>query len=54
MKILKKQLRVGTVMNFLIHNFTEGEKMRIDLALLFTWRQIQVKELYQLQSLDIG
>ena len=22
-------------------NFSEGEKMRIDLALLFTWRQLQ-------------
>ena len=26
--------------NFNYNNFSEGEKMRIDLALLFTWRQI--------------
>ena len=25
---------------FNYNNFSEGEKMRIDLALLFTWRQI--------------
>jgi hypothetical protein len=25
---------------FSYDNFSEGEKMRIDLALLFTWRQI--------------
>jgi DNA repair exonuclease SbcCD ATPase subunit len=26
--------------DFSYHNFSEGEKMRIDLAILFTWRQI--------------
>jgi energy-coupling factor transporter ATP-binding protein EcfA2 len=25
---------------FSYHNFSEGEKMRIDLALLFTWRSV--------------
>ena len=25
---------------FLMHPFSEGEKMRIDLALLFTWREV--------------
>jgi len=26
--------------DFSYHNFSEGEKMRIDLAILFTWRQV--------------
>ncbi len=35
-----KLLSLDIVMNFLYANFSEGEKMRIDLALLFTWRAI--------------
>ena len=30
---------------FTYDSFSEGEKQRIDLALLFTWRQIQDEEL---------
>jgi ABC-type multidrug transport system ATPase subunit len=26
--------------NFTYHSFSEGEKLRIDLAILFTWREI--------------
>ena len=30
--------------DFTYHSFSEGEKSRIDLALLFTWREIAVKK----------
>ena len=40
---------------FSYSNFSEGEKMRIDLALLFTWRQIaKDEEQYQYKFVSVG
>ena len=37
--------------DFSYANFSEGEKMRIDLALLFTWRAVaKMKKLYKYKS----
>ena len=40
MKTLMKQLKSRFRDNFNYASFSEGEKLRIDLALLFTWRAL--------------
>ena len=40
MRTLQRQSNLDTEMHLIIVSFSEGEKMRIDLALLFTWRAI--------------
>ena len=40
MKTLRRLLSLGSEMSLPTLLFSEGEKMRIDLALLFTWRTI--------------
>ena len=39
---------------FTYASFSEGEKMRIDLALLFTWSSCKDEEQYEHQSTDTG
>jgi len=40
MKNLMSQLNLPIHDDFSYTSFSEGERMRIDLALLFTWREI--------------
>ena len=39
---------------FTYASFSEGEKMRIDLALLFTWRAVAKMKNSKYQSIDTG
>ena len=40
MKSLQKTVKSPIHEDFSYSSFSEGEKMRIDLALLFTWREV--------------